>query len=143
MSDDRFPNIMTVDVEDWFHILEIEGGYTRRDWDTLEQRVVANTDRLLGLFDEAGVRATFFIVGWVAKRQPDMVRRIAAAGHEISAGFVVVSHAAFWQPHAQLTAAGIALPEYVAHGISGCVGANLHAVAFGLAGGVGEPVLRH
>lgn len=83
MSDDRFPNIMTVDVEDWFHILEIEGGYTRRDWDTLEQRVVANTDRLLGLFDEAGVRATFFIVGWVAKRQPDMVRRIAAAGHEI------------------------------------------------------------
>jgi len=78
-----FPNILTVDVEDWFHILEIEGGYTRADWDGLEPRVVRNTDRLLGLFDEAGVHATFFVVGWVARRQPDLVGRIAAAGHEI------------------------------------------------------------
>jgi polysaccharide deacetylase family protein (PEP-CTERM system associated) len=83
MSDARFPNIMTVDVEDWFHILEVEGGYTRADWDGLEERVVRNTDRLLGLFDEADVRATFFVVGWVARRQPDLVRRIAAAGHEL------------------------------------------------------------
>ncbi|NNL65224.1 MAG: DUF3473 domain-containing protein, partial [Myxococcales bacterium] len=84
MADSRFPNIMTVDVEDWFHILEVEGGYTRQDWDDLEVRVVSNSDRLLGLLDEAGVRATFFIVGWVAKRQPELVRRIAAGGHEIA-----------------------------------------------------------
>ncbi len=83
-SDARFPNIMTVDVEDWFHILEVDGGYTRNDWDDLDVRVVRNTDRILGLLDEAGVTATFFIVGWVAKRQPEMVRRIAAAGHEIA-----------------------------------------------------------
>jgi polysaccharide deacetylase family protein (PEP-CTERM system associated) len=83
VDDERFPNIMTVDVEDWFHILEVDGGFTRRDWDGLEARVVANTDRILGLFDEAGVHATFFVVGWVARRQPAMVRRIAEAGHEI------------------------------------------------------------
>jgi len=83
MSDARFPNIMTVDVEDWFHILEVEGGYTRADWDGLEERVVRNTDRILGIFDDAGVRATFFVVGWVARRQPALVRRIAAAGHEL------------------------------------------------------------
>lgn len=84
MSDTRFPNILTVDVEDWFHILELEGGYTRKDWDDLEVRVVRNTDRLLAIFDEAGVRATFFVVGWIARREPEMVRRIAAAGHEIA-----------------------------------------------------------
>ena len=83
MSETPFPNILTVDVEDWFHILEIEGGYTRADWDGLEERVVRNTDRLLQLFDEAGVHATFFVVGWVARRQPELVGRIAAAGHEI------------------------------------------------------------
>jgi len=81
--DARFPNIMTVDVEDWFHILEVEGGYTRADWAGLEARVERNTDRLLGLLGEAGVRATFFVVGWVAQRQPALVRRIAEAGHEL------------------------------------------------------------
>jgi len=81
--DDRFPNILTVDVEDWFHILEVDGGYTRADWDGLDARAERNTDRLLGLFDAAGVRATFFVVGWLARRQPGMVRRIAEAGHEL------------------------------------------------------------
>ncbi len=81
---ERFPNILTVDVEDWFHILEVEGGYTRHDWARLEPRVVANTERLLDLFEGAGCRATFFIVGWVAERQPDLVKRIAERGHEIA-----------------------------------------------------------
>lgn len=76
-------NILTVDVEDWFHILELDGGYTRRDWAGLESRVERNTDRLLALFAEAGAEATFFVVGWVAERFPALVRRIAEAGHEI------------------------------------------------------------
>jgi len=75
--------MMTIDVEDWFHVLEFDGGYTRRDWPELEERVVRNTDRLLQLLDDAGVRSTCFVVGWIARRQPDLVRRIAAAGHEI------------------------------------------------------------
>jgi len=79
-----FENILTVDVEDWFHILEIEGGHTRSDWGGLESRVEANTDRLLGLFAEHDVRGTFFVVGWVARRHPELVRRVAAQGHEIA-----------------------------------------------------------
>jgi polysaccharide deacetylase family protein (PEP-CTERM system associated) len=81
--DERVPNIMTVDVEDWFHILEVDGSYTREDWPGLESRVERNTDRLLELFDEAGVHSTFFVVGWVAERHPGLVRRIAEAGHEL------------------------------------------------------------
>jgi polysaccharide deacetylase family protein (PEP-CTERM system associated) len=81
--DDRTPNIMTVDVEDWFHILEVEGGYGRDDWSTLESRVEHNTDRLLSIFDDAGTKATLFVVGWVAERHPALIRRMAEAGHDI------------------------------------------------------------
>jgi polysaccharide deacetylase family protein (PEP-CTERM system associated) len=76
-------HVLTVDVEDWFHILEADGAHARGEWDGLESRVEANTDRLLALFEAAGARATFFVVGWVAARQPALVRRIADAGHEI------------------------------------------------------------
>jgi polysaccharide deacetylase family protein (PEP-CTERM system associated) len=78
------PNILTVDVEEWFHILEVEGGYTRDDWPGLESRVEANTDALLALFAETGTKATCFVVGWVAERHPKLVRRIAEAGHEVA-----------------------------------------------------------
>jgi polysaccharide deacetylase family protein (PEP-CTERM system associated) len=77
-------NILTVDVEEWFHILDVEGGYGRDDWERLESRVEANTDALLGLFAEAGATATCFVVGWVAERHPALVRKIAAAGHEVA-----------------------------------------------------------
>ena len=76
-------NVLTVDVEDWFHILEVEGGYTRAQWNGLESRVAANTDALLQEFADAGATATFFVVGWIAARHRDLVRRIAAAGHEV------------------------------------------------------------
>src|SRR5690606_6346419 len=75
--------IMTVDVEDWFHILEADDAAGREKWTRLEARVEANTDALLELLAETSTRATFFVVGWVAWRHPDLVRRIAAAGHEI------------------------------------------------------------
>lgn len=78
------PNILTVDVEDWFHILEVDGGYQRDDWSRLESRVERNTDVFLEMFGAAGASATFFIVGWVAERAPGLVRRIAEAGHEVA-----------------------------------------------------------
>ena len=56
----------------------------RDDWPSLEQRVERNTDRVLALFADAGVRATFFTLGWVAERNPALIHRIAAAGHEIA-----------------------------------------------------------
>ncbi len=77
-------NILTVDVEEWFHILEVDGGYSRNDWSSLESRVEANTERLLDLFAAAGAKGTFFVVGWVAWKHPKLVKRIADAGHEIA-----------------------------------------------------------
>jgi len=77
-------DILTVDVEDWFHILEVDGGLARESWPSLESRVTANTETLLALFAQAGARATFFVVGWIAERHPALVRSIAEAGHEIA-----------------------------------------------------------
>ncbi len=75
---------MTVDVEDYYQVSAFERVVARERWPEYESRVAANTDRLLGIFAESGVRATFFVLGWVAERDASIVRRIAAAGHEIA-----------------------------------------------------------
>jgi polysaccharide deacetylase family protein (PEP-CTERM system associated) len=80
----RILNAMTVDVEDYFHVSAFDGVLPRTEWDRMESRVVANTERLLALFAETSVQATFFVLGWVAERYPALVRQIAAAGHEIA-----------------------------------------------------------
>ena len=77
-------NAMTVDVEDWFQVQAFANTISRADWDGLERRVEANTDRILGLFADAGVHATFFTLGWVAERHPALIRRIVAGGHELA-----------------------------------------------------------
>jgi polysaccharide deacetylase family protein (PEP-CTERM system associated) len=77
-------NALTVDVEDYFHVSVFDGIVPRHQWDRLESRVCRNTDRLLEIFGDVDVRATFFVLGWVAERFPDLVRRISAAGHEIA-----------------------------------------------------------
>lgn len=77
-------NAMTIDVEDYFHVSVFDGTFPRHQWAQFESRVCANTDRLLGIFDETQVRATFFVLGWVADRFPELVRRIAESGHEIA-----------------------------------------------------------
>lgn len=80
----RVVNAMTVDVEDYFHVSAFDGVVPRHQWDRLESRVCANTERLLAIFDEHRVRATFFILGWVGERFPHLVRQIASLGHEIA-----------------------------------------------------------
>lgn len=75
---------MTVDVEDYFQVSAFEPVIGRHTWDGYERRVAANTTRLLELFGAAGVRATFFVLGWVAEREPALLRAIAAAGHELA-----------------------------------------------------------
>jgi polysaccharide deacetylase family protein (PEP-CTERM system associated) len=74
---------MTVDVEDWFQTHNLEPGVDRDDWESYDSRVVDNTERLLELFDEYDVRATFFVLGWVAERHPDLVVEIERCGHEV------------------------------------------------------------
>ncbi|WP_333572242.1 XrtA system polysaccharide deacetylase [Sphingomonas sp.] len=77
-------NGLSVDVEDWFQVGAFETTIARGDWDGLERRVEANTERVLALFEEAGAKGTFFTLGWVAERHPKLIRRIAEAGHEVA-----------------------------------------------------------
>lgn len=74
---------MTVDVEEHFQVSGFEDVVSRDDWDGLPSRVVDNTVRILDLFDELEIQATFFVLGWIAERYPALVRRIADRGHEI------------------------------------------------------------
>jgi polysaccharide deacetylase family protein (PEP-CTERM system associated) len=77
-------NALSVDVEDWFQVGAFEKVIARAAWETIPGRVERNTDHVLALFDGAGVKATFFTLGWVAARHPALIRRIAGAGHEIA-----------------------------------------------------------
>jgi polysaccharide deacetylase family protein (PEP-CTERM system associated) len=75
---------MTIDVEDYFHVSVFDRTVPRADWAAMESRVASNTERLLDLFDAHDVRGTFFVLGWVAERHPDLVRSIARRGHELA-----------------------------------------------------------
>ena len=77
-------NAISVDVEDYFHASAFDRVVPRASWDEYESRVEANTHRLLDLFDEQNVRGTFFVLGWVAKKFPSLVKDIAARGHELA-----------------------------------------------------------
>ncbi|MEM9252693.1 MAG: XrtA system polysaccharide deacetylase [Planctomycetota bacterium] len=74
---------MTIDVEDWFHVENLRPAVAPDSWGTRDARVVANTSRMLEMLDDAGVSATFFVLGWVAERYPQLVRDIADGGHEV------------------------------------------------------------
>lgn len=77
-------NALSVDVEDWFQVGAFDRTIDRADWESLGHRVERNTDAVLALFAERDVKATFFTLGWVAERYPALMRRIAAAGHEVA-----------------------------------------------------------
>jgi polysaccharide deacetylase family protein (PEP-CTERM system associated) len=77
-------NGLSVDVEDWFQVGAFENTIKRADWEGLDLRVADNVMCILDLFDAAGVKATFFTLGWVAEREPAMMREIARRGHEIA-----------------------------------------------------------
>jgi polysaccharide deacetylase family protein (PEP-CTERM system associated) len=77
-------NALSVDVEDWFQVGAFENVIARADWDRLPARVERNSEAVLALFDRAGVKGTFFTLGWVAERYPALIRRIVAEGHEIA-----------------------------------------------------------
>lgn len=77
-------NGLSVDVEDWFQVGAFENVIARGDWDSIKTRVEDNVYRVIDLFAEADVSATFFTLGWVARRHPNMIRRIVDAGHEIA-----------------------------------------------------------
>jgi hypothetical protein len=75
---------MTVDVEDYFQVSAFTDIVPADSWPSFESRVCRNTDRLIEIFRKADVHGTFFVLGWVAERFPDLVRRIRDAGHELA-----------------------------------------------------------
>lgn len=77
-------NALTVDVEDYFQVSAFESAVSREDWEGRPLRVLSNTERLLDLFARHEARATFFILGWIAERVPQLVQKIAEAGHEVA-----------------------------------------------------------
>ena len=77
-------NALTIDVEDYFQVSAFAPYIARADWEQRECRVERNVDRILALLDEHDTEATFFTLGWVAERYPQLVRRIAEQGHEIA-----------------------------------------------------------
>ncbi|MBU6415846.1 MAG: DUF3473 domain-containing protein [Xanthomonadaceae bacterium] len=81
---DSITNAMTVDVEDYFQVAAFERCIAREDWSRWPVRVEANTRRILEIFARGHIHATFFVLGWVAERFPELIRDIGAAGHEVA-----------------------------------------------------------
>lgn len=77
-------NVLTIDVEDYFHVAALAKSIDRSNWDSIEPRVTSNVHRLLDLFDEHNVKATHFVLGWVAERFPELIKEIDHRGHEVA-----------------------------------------------------------
>ena len=76
-------NALSIDLEDWFCVHNLAGVIKRDDWDKCDLRVRNNTTRILDLLDEKKIKATFFVLGWVAERAPDLIQEVERRGHEI------------------------------------------------------------
>ncbi len=77
-------NAMSVDVEDYFQVSAFEKSISRRDWDSMEHRIVRNMEKVLLIFSEGNIKATFFMLSWIAERYPSIVSEIIDQGHELA-----------------------------------------------------------
>jgi polysaccharide deacetylase family protein (PEP-CTERM system associated) len=77
-------HILSFDIEEWFHLLEHDAVRHETSWGSFERKLPRMLDRILGLLDESGAKATFFCLGWVGREYPELVRKIDAGGHEIA-----------------------------------------------------------
>ena len=77
-------NALTIDVEDYFQVSAFAPYIQRSEWETMPCRVEQNIDRILALLSETNVKATFFTLGWIAERYPELVRRVSQSGHELA-----------------------------------------------------------
>jgi polysaccharide deacetylase family protein (PEP-CTERM system associated) len=123
-------NALTIDVEDYFQVSALAPHFPRSEWDRIPCRVERNVDLILGLLAEQGARATFFTLGWIAERHPDLVRRIAAAGHEIASHGYAHERASAQTREAFL--ADITLAKAVLEDISGQAVTGYRAPSFSI-----------
>ena len=87
-------NILTIDVEEWFHLLDFEDTKSQEQWDDFEVRIYDNVDRILSILDKHNTKATFFFIGWIAKKYPDIVKKIA---NKYQIGCHTMNHQLVWQ----------------------------------------------
>jgi polysaccharide deacetylase family protein (PEP-CTERM system associated) len=112
----------TVDLEEYFQVSAFEPHVARSEWDRFESRVVGQVDRLLNLLARHEARATFFVLGWVAQRRPELIRAIAGAGHEIAShgwDHVRVTHQTPHQFRESIRRSKDLLEETTAHPVLG------------------------
>ncbi|MGB9773628.1 MAG: XrtA system polysaccharide deacetylase [Bacteroidota bacterium] len=81
---DAIINAMTIDLEDWFCVHNLSQVIKKEEWDRYEMRVLGSTRRILALLKKHEVNATFFVLGWIAERAPELIREIESDGHEIA-----------------------------------------------------------
>lgn len=91
-------NILTFDIEEWFHLLDCDDTRSEVQWNKYETRIYENTERILEILDFSHTSATFFIIGWIAKNYPDVVRRIA---ERYQIGCHTMNHQLVWQQSPQ------------------------------------------
>ena len=112
----------TVDLEEYFQVSAFEPHVARSEWDRFESRVVGQVDRLLNLLARHEARATFFVLGWVAQRRPELIRALAGAGHEIAShgwDHVRVTHQTPHQFRESIRRSKDLLEEITAHPVLG------------------------
>jgi polysaccharide deacetylase family protein (PEP-CTERM system associated) len=114
-------NALTIDVEDYYHVSAFDHCVSRRQWDDFAPRIGDSTWRLLDVLAAAEVRATFFVLGWVAERQPRLVREIRAAGHEVGShgyGHRLIYEQSPWQFRVDLRLARLALEDALGEAVT-------------------------
>lgn len=123
-------NALTIDVEDYFQVSALAPHFAREDWESVPCRVERNVELILGLLDQRGAKATFFILGWVAQRYPHLVRSIAAGGHEVASHGHSHERASAMTPAAFL--ADIALAKKLLEDICGRAVTGYRAPSFSI-----------
>jgi polysaccharide deacetylase family protein (PEP-CTERM system associated) len=83
-TDEGVVDAVSVDLEDYFHVEAFASQIARSRWGTLPSRVLQNTKRTLAVLDRGNCRATFFVLGWIAEREPKLIQELASAGHELA-----------------------------------------------------------
>lgn len=125
-------NALTIDVEDYFQVSALAPHFPRAEWDRVPCRVERNVERILALLHDHRVHATFFTLGWVAERYPQLVRRIAAEGHEVASHGYAHERASAQSPDTFL--ADIVLAKAVLEDVSGCAVRGYRAPSFSIGG---------
>ena len=109
-------NILTFDIEEWFHLLDNDSTRSAEQWDQYEVRIYENVDRIFHILEDTDTKATFFIIGWIARKYPDLVRRIAER-YEI--GSHTMNHQLVWQQSPQEFKEDVRSSVYLLEDITG------------------------